>query len=56
MYVGRIVDIITWLSLSRKNNCSVLEMEVVTYDKRFVYWYFENPTVELIVEKAESET
>ncbi|MBR6042817.1 MAG: hypothetical protein IKP37_09315 [Paludibacteraceae bacterium] len=45
-----IVDIIRWLSLSQKNNCSVLEMEVITYDNRFVYWYFENPIVELIVE------
>lgn len=45
-----IVNIITRLSLSRKNDCSVLEMEVTTYDNRFVYWYFENPTVELVLE------
>lgn len=48
-----IVDIITWISLSKINDCSLLEMVVITYDNRSVYWCFKNPTIELINSRSD---
>ncbi|MCQ2192260.1 MAG: hypothetical protein MJZ23_05280 [Paludibacteraceae bacterium] len=48
-YYFGLANIITWISSSKQDNLNILEMELDTFDGRLVYWYFENPTVELIM-------
>ena len=48
-YSFGLANTIIWISSSKKDNRNILEMEVETFDGRLVYWYFENPTIELIM-------